>query len=186
MFKQVILLMLCCLSFSTMAQEDIIEKTVNACCTRLSQLEDTTLTKSEFKDEMSKIAHDLETKYDANLQEMAISVMAGLVDNCEAFVSLFRSIAPPCPKENATLKSLKIEVEKIIEENKELPYTVILEKLDDSYFTTLMGNQEQLNKDYEDGIVNPKLTDDTWQYLLHKSDEYLKIFIVSETVLQFK
>lgn len=115
-------------------------------------------------------------------KEFTIGLLVSLVNKCDTFVQLTRTLLAPCPKENETLKLITQKVDSIIDQNQNLSYPEQLKVADNQLFNLIMDNESQVDKDYKDGFADPKLPDDLGIYLLHNSIKYYKAYLVTESI----
>lgn len=102
-----------------------------------------------------------------------------LVDGCSEYIELSKAaLLPDPPINNPTLELYVKKMDELLASNQDKSYLEQYKLADESIGTLIFELEEQAKKDYEGGIMNPKLSTDIGLYLLHYSKYYYKAFAV--------
>jgi hypothetical protein len=184
-------------------QDKPMENLINDYCVRLekNEVKDRTpeevsfiLTNTlrEIQQENQEIINEITTniqlqhpEYTQNdiIIDFSMELTESMIDNCKKHIELVRSIEP-CPKENETLKAIMVEVDKLIELNSSSSFSKQMEIFESKLYDFVLENKALAEKDYENGIANPKLVNEINRYLINKSDRYLKVFLMHQAMRQ--
>ncbi len=89
---------------------------------------------------------------------------------------------PPPPEANFTLEKITEEIDKVLANAQNEPYKKQVDLALETMFTTLTNMGSKLNEDYEGGITDKKLLDDSDAYVMHHSKYYYRAFLISSRI----
>lgn len=104
-----------------------------------------------------------------------------MINNCKYYLRINRLLIDSCPSENKSLQYIALKVNAYFMLHPNLPAQEVQSKSLDVIGNALTEIKDQIEVDYVGGLENPDLVTDIRLYLLHKSDTYLKSWLINQS-----
>jgi hypothetical protein len=104
-----------------------------------------------------------------------------MINNCRYYLNVNRLLLDSCPADNKSLQYIAIKINSYFMINPNLSAQQIQSKSLEIIGEALTEIKEQVALDYTDGLNNPMLITDIRLYLLHKSDAYMRAWLLNQS-----
>jgi len=194
------------LGFSSFAQQYSYDFLADKYCTELEKSDFTNKTPEEinytffnagneirktYADTISKIGalirHNNDTITDSQIAyQFTNQYLITMINNCKYYLAVNRLLIDSCPAENKSLQYIGLKVNQYFALNPQLNADEIQKQSLKIIGDALMDIHDQIEADYSEGLSNPQLITDIRVYLLHKSDTYLKAWLINQSKHLYK
>jgi hypothetical protein len=136
--------------------------------------------KIKYQDEVDELVNEIKEKnptYSDNelMKEYFKNFIFCAIDNCPVYYDLMLMPLGECPEKNESLELIKKETVKFLNRNSGKRYFELNNLVAKHITNVVFENIEIIEKEYKQGMADPKFMSDMNSYLFHNSKKYLKV-----------